>query len=392
MNQNPRVALYCDPPSHHFLSDRFFVRDAAGHGGDQLMAPYAHLRDFLNARNVPVHTIDYLPSRPDGTRNIYLSFGRLSNYRELANRPDTVLSAFFAMECPTVDPHMYRDLHRAQDSFKRILSWSDSPSLQPFAGGALRCLPLHWPQSFESVHETIWNRTDRRFLVMINGNKIPRYRSHCRELYSERLRAIEYFARTGDIDLYGIGWDGPPYRVGRAFVPGTFRKVPLPATVQGINRKLSAQWQRLFPDPQVVAAQRVYRGVTNSKSETLGQYKFSICFENSVLRGWVTEKIFDCFFAGTIPIYWGAPNIEDYIPGECFIDMRRFQNFTELKGYLKSLTDRDIAAFKESARSFLRSPRFRPFTKQAFAELILRIIEEDSGVTLDSEPMASTAS
>lgn len=72
--------------------------------------------------------------------------------------------------------------------------------------------------------------------------------------------------------------------------------------------------------------------------------------------------------------------------------MRRFEDFAELKTYLKALTDRDIVAFKESARAFLRSSSFQPFTKQAFAELILRIIEQDSGVTLNSEPTASAVS
>jgi hypothetical protein len=226
---------------------------------------------------------------------------------------------------------------------------------------------------------------------MINWNKVPRYRSRCRELYAERLNAIEYFARTGDIDLYGIGWDGPSFKVGPAFVPGTFGTIPLPGTVQAIDRKLTGWRHRFFPNPQLSMARQVYRGVTNSKSQTLGEYKFSICFENSVLKGWVTEKIFDCFFAGTVPVYWGAPDIQRYVPAECFIDMRGFKDFGDLKAYLKGLTEQDITAYKERARDFLRSPGFRPFTKDAFAETILRIVEEDTGETL-SQGLAAPAS
>ena len=49
------------------------------------------------------------------------------------------------------------------------------------------------------------------------------------------------------------------------------------------------------------------------------QYKFIICFENSKTYGYITEKIFNVFLAGTIPIYDGAPNITDYIVPGSFI-------------------------------------------------------------------------
>jgi hypothetical protein len=390
MSERPRVALFFDPPSRHFLGDRLFDRNGAGHGGDQILEPYAHLKDFLNARGISVHTADFLPSEADGTQKIYVSAGVLTNYRLFAARSDIVLSAFFAIECPTVDPLMYREMGRAQHVFKRIYTWSDSASLEPFVRGPLRCLPVKWPQSFNAVHEHIWNRGDRGFLVMLNGNKVPRHNTPCRELYSERLRAVEYFSRTGEIDLYGNGWDTEPYRVGPWAVPGTFGKVPMPGTVQFISRQMSAWRQRIAPDPRLVAARKVYRGFASSKSDTLGRYKFSLCFENSVLKGWITEKIFDCFFAGTVPIYWGAPDIEDHVPANCFIDKRRFEDYAELRAHLKSLTERDVQAYKENARDFICSPRFQPFTKQAFADVFRRIIEEDTGMALGAS--ASNAS
>jgi hypothetical protein len=383
MSDESGIALYFDPPSHHFLGDRLFDRSFASHSGDQILEPYAYLKDLLNARGVTVRTADYLPSRPDGARNIYVSAGILTNYQHLSSRRDVVLSAFFAMECPTVDPVMYRGLKRAQHFFKRVYSWSDSGSLEPFVGDVLRCLPFKWPQSFNSVHEGVWNRTDRGFLVMLNSNRLPRHNAPCRELYSERMRAIEYFGRTGELDLYGHGWDGPTYRVGPWHVPGTFGAIRMPGTVQIAGRKLVACWQRILPEPRLVAARRIYKGFARSKSETLGKYTFALCFENSILKGYVTEKIFDCFFAGTIPVYWGAPDIEDQLPSGCFIDKRQFKDYAELKGYLKSLDEADIRRFKENARNFIESPRFRPFTKQAFADLFGRIIDEDADVPLD---------
>ena len=41
--------------------------------------------------------------------------------------------------------------------------------------------------------------------------------------------------------------------------------------------------------------------------------------ENSVLDGYVTEKIFNPFFSRVIPIYNGSPNIDNYINPNAFI-------------------------------------------------------------------------
>jgi len=42
-----------------------------------------------------------------------------------------------------------------------------------------------------------------------------------------------------------------------------------------------------------------------AKYDLLSQYKFNLCFENSLSEGYVTEKLFQAFVAGTMPIYWG---------------------------------------------------------------------------------------
>jgi hypothetical protein len=378
----PRIAVYIDPFSHHFLGDKLFELNSEIQG-DQVMAPYANLKAYFHAHGIPVRTADYFPAQPDGCRNLFFSLGRIEQYKRVEERQDAVLSAFFAVETPIIDPDLYRELNHAQHSFRRIFCWTDSATLEPWVGGPLRCLRFVLPQSFDKVHAGIWENTNRGFMVMVNANRLCRLKLPCRELYSERMRAVEYFGRTGEIDLYGQGWDGPTLRVGgRICIPGTFGKIPQPGTLQRINHKLLTYWQKLFPEPRLEAARKVYRGFTSTKAQTLGRYKFALCFENALLKGWITEKIFDCFFAGTVPVFWGATDVQDRIPSDCFIDMRRFADYGELRSYLRSLTPRDIQNYKEAARAFLESPRYRPFTKQAFAELFARIVEEDTGVKL----------
>jgi hypothetical protein len=51
-----------------------------------------------------------------------------------------------------------------------------------------------------------------------------------------------------------------------------------------------------------------------TKLALLRRYRFNLAFENSIDRDYVTEKWFDCFIAGCVPVYLGAPNIGDYAP------------------------------------------------------------------------------
>jgi len=371
MNDVCNIALYIDPPSHHFLKDQLFKVDDGRLNGDHILAPYTCLRDFFTSKGIAVHTADYMPPETNKIQNVYVSMGMLTNYRRMAKRRDTVLSAFFAMECPIVEPSLYRELHQVQRYFKRLFSWSDSPSLEHFVGGPLQLHSFRWPQPFDAVHETTWRQTNRKFLVMINANKLPRV--YWQELYTERLRALEFFSRNGEIDLYGFGWNEPSYRVGKTWVPYSLRR---------IQRLALHHWQRFRRDPRWLAICRAYRGPAISKAETLGRYTFAICFENMVLKGWITEKIFDCFFAGTIPVYRGTPDITDYVPANCFIDMRNFSTYEGLRAFLKALRQKDIARYKENARAYLASEKFKPFSREAFVELFKKIVEEDVGISL----------
>jgi hypothetical protein len=116
------------------------------------------------------------------------------------------------------------------------------------------------------------------------------------------------------------------------------------------------------------ALRAIYKGAVKSKYEIFSRYRFALCFENSAMPGYITEKIFDCFFVGTIPIYLGAPDVVKYIPKGCFIDMRDFDNYAALHSYLSSLSDNDISSFRMAAREYLSSEQYQPFTKEKFVE------------------------
>lgn len=370
MHSGSDVSLFLDPLTDRFEGDRLFGTHPYG----DYNAPYRHVKTVFEARGIAVHTGDFLV-RGESTSavNLYVSTGLRSRYRQLAQRDDVVLSAFFVQECPIAEPALFADLDKVDAAFERMYAFSGDDALRPFLRRPLTFRPFRYPYPFDSVDEDAWERGERGFLVMINANKIPRLKTA--ELYTERMRAVAHFGRTREIDLYGFGWDGPSFRIGESRVPRPLNRLAYLA---------ERRWHRMRPNrnPLLAAARRAYRGEAVSKYETLSRYTFSICFENMVLEGWVTEKLFDCLVAGTIPVYLGAPDVERWVDPQCFVDMRRFSGYDELREYLRSLGPDEIAAYREAGREYLRSERFRPFTKQAFAEIFARIAAEDAGVTV----------
>ncbi len=63
-------------------------------------------------------------------------------------------------------------------------------------------------------------------------------------------------------------------------------------------------------------------------------YPFSIVIENCQMKNYFTDKLLDCFACGTVPIYWGAPNINEY-----FKDVITFNTIEELEQILTHLPD-----------------------------------------------------
>jgi hypothetical protein len=53
---------------------------------------------------------------------------------------------------------------------------------------------------------------------------------------------------------------------------------------------------------------------TLDKKATLAKYLFAGSFENSQTLDYVTEKAFDAFDSGAVPVYFGAPNVFDFVP------------------------------------------------------------------------------
>lgn len=76
------------------------------------------------------------------------------------------------------------------------------------------------------------------------------------------------------------------------------------------------------------------------------KYRFSIAFENCVHVGYTTEKIMEAFAAGTIPIYYGNPDIAQEFNAGSFINCHDFRDFNEVVEWVKEI-DNDESLFNK---------------------------------------------
>ena len=70
------------------------------------------------------------------------------------------------------------------------------------------------------------------------------------------------------------------------------------------------------------------------KEDILKRYMFCLAFENGISHGYVTEKIHQCFRAGSLPIYYGSEDVSQLVPKGSYIDMSDFVSHKALAEYM----------------------------------------------------------
>ncbi|KAJ6696836.1 hypothetical protein OIU85_003213 [Salix viminalis] len=75
----------------------------------------------------------------------------------------------------------------------------------------------------------------------------------------------------------------------------------------------------------------------------MSHYKFVLAIENTWTESYVTEKLFYALDSGSIPIYFGAPNVLDFVPPHSIIDGNKFKSMEELASYVKNIANDPVA-------------------------------------------------
>lgn len=320
--------IFIDPHSDAYSRDRLFGEAPITPEAGESSSPLQRLRYHLAQKNIEVHTADYLLGKKiTPPQAEYYVFNRLDHYRKLSHRAGVRLAAFMVMEPPAVAPHLYWALPELSKAFDRIYihnTVGDGYSLKGVDQSRLH--KLYWPQPYKDILEPYWNNTDRQNrIVVINGNHIPR--SFKKELYSKRIEAMSALAQLGVVDLYGMGWQKW----------WSYRSMWLP------------YWRHRK------ALMAIYQGTCASKYEVLSRYRFSLCFENMAMQGYLTEKLFDCLYAGTVPVYLGAPDISELVPFNAYIDCRQFGSWQEMWDTVSNMSESQVQVMREAGRAFLSS-------------------------------------
>ena len=74
----------------------------------------------------------------------------------------------------------------------------------------------------------------------------------------------------------------------------------------------------------------------------LARYKFVIAVENAVCEDYVTEKVWRALEVGVVPIYFGAPNVREYLPNDkSAVFPSDFKSVAELVEFIKDLNVND---------------------------------------------------
>ncbi|MCI0382057.1 MAG: glycosyltransferase family 10 [Chlamydiae bacterium] len=228
----------------------------------------------------------------------------------------------FMWEPPIILSRMYRSPNRF---CSKIYTWNDAlVDNKTF-------FKLYYPE-LQPMRKNLIPFEKRRLSTLVASNFTSKKSN---ELYSERKKVVEFFEKKEgeDFHFFGRGWDAT-----------------------------------LFKN---------YKGAIQNKEEVISHFRFCFCYENSKeLKGYITEKIFDCFAAGVVPIYLGAPNIEEYIPKSCFISPKDFENLDELYKFLKNMPRETYEAYLAAIQKFLESKSAQNFSKKNFLKIFCSAVIE----------------
>ncbi len=309
----------------------------------EILDPFVILRQKLWQRNCLAATIDQFPLI-EADRIVFIDekavLGRKwyphDYYQECLKLGMRNKMVLLLLESKSVCPKNHSpSLHL---KFDKILTWDDD------LVDNRKFFKIYIPyyRHREGIYSVPFSQ--KKLITSMTQNKVS---SAPGELYMARRESIRFFDKNfpNDFDLYGGRWNSP-----RTFLE---KKLPI------LTEKFVT-----------------YKGNPADKLGTISKYKFCLSYENSCgINGYVSEKILDCLWAGTVPIYWGAENIDKYVDPQCFIDRRRFISDGDLARYICGINEVQFNRYIQAARSYLQSNAFKLFSAENFTRVLAKVLD-----------------
>jgi alpha(1,3/1,4) fucosyltransferase len=308
------------PTSKYYENNRLF---SAEYNRNGLLDPYNYLLDKFSKEYI-FYTIDQV--KDINTLDVVI-FERIDFkylFKLLITNKNCVKILIPWEPEVVVRFHSINFLKKVSSYFDYVLTWNDD------LVDNKKFFKFHFPVNLENNIKDIPTESSfnqKRLITQISSNLVSK---HPLELYSYRKNLILQLSSLipNEFDFYGHGW-------GDLNLPN-------------------------------------YKGVAIDKFVTLSNYKYSLCLENMKdTRGYITEKIFDCFKSSVVPIYLGASNIESYILRDTYIKIDPNTSIEKLIFTLDEINYTSWKNYIQKAKTFLTSDNTNKFSTQSYAKLLV---------------------
>jgi hypothetical protein len=255
------------------------------------------------------------------------TFGIWKDGKEWKDAPCPSKSILMCFEGPSRNPGAY--LNSFQSPFAAVMQTVEDIGIKEY---------FVIPRSFNTIKEFFWKEKEK-VLCFIGEDKQPTG-EHGDLSYARRMSVGYWAARLKHhFNLYGKGWD---------MFPKSWRGEAGPKDngICGYN----------IPSP--VAARPVF---WDKKYEIMSSHKFTLCMENTLAKGHITEKVFHAMCCGSIPIYTGDMRGK-LIPEECLACTPMWE------------TDTELEVKRANIMSWLMSEKAMAFSSVTFAETLCRVL------------------
>jgi hypothetical protein len=286
--------------------------------GHNLLKPWNDLYKECEKQDIWVNTLDQIdPQKAD----VAIFMDRVD-----VDLPEHVKKILIIYEPDMLIPGNWDTEYHSK--FDRILTWDDRlvDNKKYFKNNFTVDFNL---DNLSPTEEEFKSRKMMFIMNTVKNNPHP----DC--LYGHRVFATQFFSKEAlfDFDIYGRGWD-----------------------------------IRMFPN---------YKGHVENKMEVMRKYKFCLAYENCRHAvGYITEKMIDCIAAGVVPVYYGAPNVKDHIPPECFIDVRDSDDYVKILAMMREMTYEQYMGYMNAMKEFVTSEKSNQYRNDHFVNNMINHIKD----------------
>ncbi len=315
--------------------------------------PFKALKQELAKRGVEFNTYDITPPQE---ADLVICLDEVPTFKTLnvLNKPAYLIIS----EPPVYAPQNWDPANH--HCFEKVFTYDKDLVSGPKYAHYVFAIDFESHKAFPSINEMQYRQ--RQLCCLIAGAlQVTPPEAGSRSLLYERYKTANYFAKhhAGEFDIYGRNLINEKFE----YFKGA-----------GILKKL-----KLAPLVKLIAAQKAkyikkaFKGSIPplEKLDYHHRYNFSVCYDNSAIRGCISERIFDCFISKSIPIYCGAPDIGDYIPKQCFINRNDFSSYEDLYKFIKSMDYSTYLNYLTAIELFLKSPQINQFTTQHYVNTLI---------------------